>query len=568
MILSINNKLYNLSDVEPYVLSKINAIESAYARRLISLIRYMQELNGETNIPDPPYPWQSKFKSSMFYQKVFFAYFYLRSFLEKAFENLFTVDTDNEHLQVLLTKILQHYIKVLNVKDALSKILYYSLLSGYGFLYITYNEDLKRIDLQVVNPLHSKITPDLNYICLTEYLPIPEAIRRYNLTYDQIKPYIVPQEDPEHTVFTYLQKLYNDRLVRIDKFYGIIFLPDDIITPHLYIVLNKQKLITAEIMPDKITPFVVEFLYGINTQVSFADLVYPYYVQDTILTRAILDSALVNLTLGFEIDTTLVDEDSLADELRPWKIFYTRGGGDVQAIRPIKLANFDPNALPIRNLIQNEATNISAITEFIMGLPSSRSRITAREVALKTHQTQMTLAIFIERLETVFISQLLTKLLYYILKYEAPNLQQILTTEEILFLSTVTPDDILSQVKFKIRGFTSVVQKSERLEKIMTLLELFGQLGLLPILNIEKLIHEILYNLDLPPDIIQVNKLAQLIQAYQTTQLQQEQQEQIVELLKLIPKLIKHPSMENVDIPQLLTQLTGIQIPQKPYEED
>jgi hypothetical protein len=151
MILSINNKLYNLPDVEPYVLSKINAIESAYARRLTSLIRYMQELNGETNIPDPPYPWQSKFKSSMFYQKVFFAYFYLRSFLEKAFENLFTVDTDNEHLQVLLTKILQHYIKVLNVKDALSKILYYSLLSGYGFLYITYNEDLKRIDLQFVN---------------------------------------------------------------------------------------------------------------------------------------------------------------------------------------------------------------------------------------------------------------------------------------------------------------------------------------------------------------------------------------------------------------------------------
>lgn len=564
MLLSINNKLYNLSDVEPYVISKINVIESAYSRRLTSLIRYMKELNDETNIPDPPYPWQSKFKSSMFYQKIFFAYFYLRSFLEKAFENLFTIDTDNEHLQILLTKILQHYIKVLNIKDALSKILYYSLLSGYGFIYITYNEDLKRIDLQVVNPLHSKITPDLNYINLTEYLPIPEAIRRYNLTYDQIKPYIIPQEDPEHTVFTYLQKLYDDKLTRIDKLYGIIFLPDDIITPHLYIVLNKQKLISAEIMSDKITPFVVEFLYGINTQVSFADLVYPYYVQDTILTRAILDSALVNLTLGFEIDTTLVDEDSLADELKPWKIFYTRGG-DAQAIKPIKLANFDPNSLPIRNLIQNEATNVSAITEFIMGLPSSRSRITAREVVLKTHQTQMTLAIFIERLETVFISQLLTKLLYYIFKYEAPNLQQLLTPDEFFLLSTITPDDILSQIKFKIRGFTSVVQKNERLEKIMSLLELFGQLGLLPILNIEKLIHEILYNLDLPPDIIEVNKLAQLLQASQTTNLQQQQQ--IADLLSLISKLAKHPSMENIDLPQLLTQLTGIPIPQKTDEE-
>jgi hypothetical protein len=565
MILSINNRIYSYDDVESYVLNQLLAVESAYSRRLASLIRYMQELNGETNIPDPPYAWQSKFVSSMFYQKIFFAYFYLRSFLDKAFENLFTIDTDNEYLQVLLTKILQHYIKVLNVKDALSKVLFYSLLSGYGFIYITYNEDLKRLDLQVVNPLHSKITPDLNYVCITEYLPVPEAIRRYNLTYDQIKSYIAPQDDPEYSVLTYLQKVYNDRIVRIDKLYGIVFLPDDIITPHLYTIINKTKLINAEIMPDKITPFVVEFLYGVNTQVSYADLIYPYYVQDTILTRAILDSALVNLTLGFEIDTTVIEEDSLSDELKPWKIFYTRGGGDVQAIRPIKLANFDPNALPIRNLIQNEATNVSAITEFIMGLPSSRSRITAKEVALKTHQTQMTLAIFIERLETVFVSQLLTKLLYYIFKYEAPNLQQLLTPEELNLLATITPDDILSQIKFKIRGFTTVVQKNERLEKIMSLLELFGQLGLLPILNLEKLIHEILYNLDLPPDIIEVNKLAQLLQAYHSSNLQQ--QEQINQLLTLIAKLSKHPSMENIDLPQLLSQLTGIPIPQKDHEE-
>jgi hypothetical protein len=250
--------------------------------------------------------------------------------------------------------------------------------------------------------------------------------------------------------------------------------------------------------------------------------------------------------------------------LKPWKIFYTRGGGEIQAVRPIKLANFDPNALPIRNLIQNEATNVSAITEFIMGLPSSRSRVTAKEVSLKTQQTQLTLAIFIERLETVFVSQLLTKLLYYILKYEAPNLQQLLTPEELNLLATITPDDILSQIKFKIRGFTNVVQKNERLEKIMSLLELFGQLNLLPILNIEKLIHEILYSLDLPPDIVEVNKLAQLLQAIQPAQLQQQQK--IHELLALISKLSKHPSMENIDIPKLLSELTGIQIPEKKTE--
>jgi hypothetical protein len=99
----------------------------------------------------------------------------------------------------------------------------------------------------------------------------------------------------------------------------------------------------------------------------------------------------------------------------------------------------------------------------------------------------------------------------------------------------------------------------------MSLLELFGQLGLLPILNIEKLIHEILYILDLPPDIIEVNKLAQLLQTYYSTNLQQQQQ--ITELLALIAKLAKHPSMENIDMPTLLSQLTGIPIPQKDHEE-
>jgi histidyl-tRNA synthetase len=99
----------------------------------------------------------------------------------------------------------------------------------------------------------------------------------------------------------------------------------------------------------------------------------------------------------------------------------------------------------------------------------------------------------------------------------------------------------------------------------MSLLELFGQLNLLPIINIEKLIHEILYNLDLPPDIIEVNKLAQLIQASQSTELQHQQK--LAELLTLLSKFSKHPSMEDIDMPKLLSELTGVPIPEKKNEE-
>ena len=564
MVISLNNKIYSLKDVEADVISQINAVESAYSKRLSSIIRYMSELNGDTNIPEPLYQWQSRFVSSLFYQKVFFAYAYLRSFLDKAFDQLFTVETDDPLLRETVTKTLQHYLKVLNVKDALSKVLYYSLLSGYGFVYFDYNQDLRRLDLQVIDPLHVKITPDLNYVCITKYLPIPEAIRQFNLSYDELSPYIAPQDDPENLVYSYLRRIYNDKLVRIDYFYGTVFLNNDIIPPHFYIVINKDKLLYAEIMPDRITPFVVEFLYGVNTQVSFADLIYPYHVQDTILTRAILDSAFINMTLGFEIDTTVLKEDSLDEELRPWKIFYTTGGSEIQAVRPIKLANFDPNMLPIRNLIQNEATNVSAITEFIMGMPSSRSRVTAREVMIKTQQTQTTLAIFIERLETVFINQLLNKLLYFIIKYEAQNLQQILTPEEFNLLATISPLEIISQIKFKIRSFSNIVQRNERLEKILALIELFGQLGILSILRLDKLIYELLYNLDLPTDLIQPDQLAQLLVNIQTA----PQQQQITQFLTLLTKLSKHPSMENIDLPKLLSELTGINIPVQKYEEE
>ncbi len=231
-------------------------------------------------------------------------------------------------------------------------------------------------------------------------------------------------------------------------------------------------------------------------------------MQDTILTRTLLDTAILSLTIGIELDASSIDPDTPIKELEPFQIVYKKTPEEV--IRNFSLANFNPNVLPIRQLILQEATNISAITEFLMGLPTSKGRPTAKEVALKTQQSIQTLSVFIEKFETSFLNKTLQKLLYYILKYEAPNLQQLLTPEEFLILSEIKPQDISSQIKFKITSFSNLIQKQEKLEKILSAISLLSELNLAQVINPISLIQEILFLLDLPKDLIDINQLFQI----------------------------------------------------------
>ena len=524
MLLSIQGKIYTIEEIQDKVISLINQIESAYQKRLINLKRYFKELNGETTIPDPQFEWQSRFVSSLFYQKIFFAYALLRKFLDKAFENLFEVETENPVLQSAIKRVLEHYIKILDLKTVLSQTLYYSLLSAYGLIYFDYDTNLRRITIQTFNPLLTKITPDKNYVCITKYLPAPEVIRRYKVELTADDFYSLTTEEEE--TYTYLKNIYNNALVRIDEIYGILVVnPDDVILPTKYIVLNKQKVIEAESFYDHEKPFVVEFLYGIDAQISFADLVYPYHVQDTIITRAFLDTALLTLSIGIEMDVTSLDPDASPENLQPFMVLRKKTPEDV--IKNFSLANFNPNVLPIRQLILQEATNISAITEFLMGLPTSKGRPTAKEVMLKTQQSIQTLSVFVEKFETSFLKQVLQKLLYFIIKYEANNLAKgILANypEEFIALSEIKPEEIYRQVDFKITAFSQIVDKQAKLEKFLATLGVLSDLGLAQAINPIALIRELMSLLDLPKDLL--NPQALLSSTTPQSEEEQEKQEE------------------------------------------
>lgn len=502
MLLTTTGRIVNITEAENGAVNLLNAIESAYYTRMTKLKDYFKEINGQTVIPPPKLEWQSNFVSSLFYQKIFFAYSLLRKFLDKAFENLFIVETNDPILREAIHKVLTHYIQITNLKQTLSEVLYYSLFSGYGLIYFDYDTKLKQITLTACNPLLTKITPDKNYLVITQYLPTPQAIEKYNLDPNEVLFYNLTTEEEE--TFYYLKNITNNAITRIDEIYGTVVLNGhEAILPARYILVNKNKLIQAEILDPLEKPYVCEFLYGINAQVSYADLIYPYHVQDTILTRTLLDTAILSLTIGIELDATSIDTDKTITELEPFQIVYKKTTEDV--IKNFSLANFNPNVLPIRQLILNEATNISALTEFVMGLPTSKGRPTAKEVALKTQQSIQTLSVFIEKFETFFLTQVLEKLLYYIIKYEAPNLQNLLPAQEFVALSEISPVDLQKRIKFKIISMSQTLQKQERIEKLMSFLQLLGELNLIPVLDLNKLIREFLYLLDLPTDILNPN---------------------------------------------------------------
>ncbi len=259
MLLSIQGKIYTNEEIENHALHLLNEIESAYILRQTKIRDYLKELNGQTVIPPPRLKWQSNFVSSLFYQKIFFAYSLLRKFLDKAFENLFDIETDNQLLRQTLFKTLSHYIKTLDLKEHLRQILFYSLLSGYGLLYFDYDTKLKKITIQTFNPLLTKVTPDQNYLCITKYIPTVQAIIDYNLDPSENLFYNLSTE--EEATFHYLKNIYNKAITRIDEIYGtLVISPSDATLPSKFVILNKQKLIQAETLPEEEKPFVIEFL--------------------------------------------------------------------------------------------------------------------------------------------------------------------------------------------------------------------------------------------------------------------------------------------------------------------
>lgn len=521
-------------ELETFALSVYRELQSVSQLRRNKVIDYLSELNGNSSIPEPDDStgnWRTNVKSSIFFQKVLFAYLYLRALLHKSTHSLLSFESSRyTYLPSIYRKVFDLGVYKTSLFTAIDKALWYSILSGELALLIDTEyvvdewEDVEfTVVVKALNPLQYYRSSDGQFYAYDLFLPIekikglsklwkypPEKLEVYNLSTDKDRT-------------DYLITAMRDRATygKITYLYGRYVNSEGIVSlPLKFTIYNDKYLVDVEnlLHVDKQLPIVSVFFYSREMQMSYADMVWDYYKEDSRLMRAIIDRAILSTTMGFEINTSALATKDEVFTVKPFTVIKTVS--DTPAIRPFSMASFDPNVLPVRQLILQEAQNVSALTEFLMGLPTSKGRPTAREVALKTQMNQNIISTIINRIEDEFIAKVSRKLISLMFQYHLNEIinSGMLEPAELRELNELINRAILENKEacyylikelykgttIRVEGMSGVIKQKEELENILNVVELSANLGLLPFLNMVEIFKRVFHILQLDSELVRI----------------------------------------------------------------
>ncbi|MGC8941086.1 MAG: hypothetical protein ACP5KF_00310 [Sulfurihydrogenibium sp.] len=516
--------------LESYVIQIYENLKSINTIRHKAVIDYLAELNGNSSIPDPDTTtgnWRSNLKSSIFFQKTIFAYLYLRSLIQKSTQNLLQFDSPTyTYLPSAYKKIFDYAIHKTRYFDAIDKALYYAILSSVYAIKIEaqYNVDeWEDVELNIVcepiHPLNFYYSADKSAYAIDSYTPVEKVFKLrefWNKKNVEIKPYL--SQDNEDRTYYKVSHLSQKPYAKITTIYARYIDEDSVSIPYKFVLLNDKDLVDYEPLSyaDRRFPIIHTSFYSEDMQMSYADLLWEYYKEDSRFLRAILDRALLSTASGFEINVAALDNQAKEFTVKPFTIITTMS--EQPAVRPFSLASFDPNVLPVRQLILQEAQNVSALTEFLMGLPTSKGRPTAKEVALKTQMNQQIISTIIYRLENEFIKQTAQKLISLFLQYKFEEVLELLNENERrefnLFINKAVAEgrepyyylikELYKGLNIRVEGVSGVVKAKEEVENIMQFIEMAANMGLTPYLDVAKAFEILFKKLEIPSDIVRI----------------------------------------------------------------
>lgn len=567
------------AELESYVKSLYSELESLNSKRISQITTYFKELNGNSYIPQPEEDWQSDLKSSVFFQKIIFTYLFLRSLLKKSSSNLVAFEARDPYFASALKKVFNYASYKTNLYGAVDKSLFYSLLSGDFTLNIDVQykvdewEDIElELVVQPVEPLRFFSTPEKDVFAVVEFVDYEHAYKLMELLWEKkvdLKPY--GKNDLKDNTYFYTLPQTQKPYVKLTTIYAR-FIKDTVSLPYKFVIVNDEDLVLYEPVnhSDKKPPIISVSFYSDDMQLSYADLIWGYYKEDTRFLRAILDRALLSTAMGFEVNTTYIQSQKDELEIRPFAVYYSTS--DTPAFRPFQLASFDPNVLPVRQLIVNEATNISAITEFIMGLPTSKGRPTAKEVTLKASMNQQVMSTIIERLEGKFISDVVKKLLSLAFQYKMAEIERLLDENELRAVNVYRQKavvegkkeyhylvkELYKGVDVKVEGISGLLRQQDELQTLMDFVSVVSQFGLASYIDMTKVLGKLVAELGFPADIVRQPTQEELVAMAQQQAILNQKQREILEYLMREGKDISKVKPENLQyIANLLIQTEG-----------
>jgi hypothetical protein len=213
----------------------------------------------------------------------------------------------------------------------------------------------------------------------------------------------------------------------------------------------------------------------------------------------------VYLSIGhiIEIDKTKLDEETaskLEKGFQPFTILLKNSPDPV--IQVSTLAQFNPSVLPLLQFYQQEIQNSTGLTEFLMGLPTSKGRPTAREIMIKTQQSGAVLDSIAIRIENEIIEKIIHKLLILIIQNEkVEKIQQILGDNfeylKPFFVSEEARQELAlllkEEIGIRVDGITQTLHRREQIENLLEFLTTVVQLPVANEINFKYYLERLTY---------------------------------------------------------------------------
>lgn len=201
-----------------------------------------------------------------------------------------------------------------------------------------------------------------------------------------------------------------------------------------------------------------------------------------------LDSALFAGIRAFEIDLDQIeDPQQVLNGIYPGKVFTTRkAGADTQTIRDVKIGGVSRDVVEVYGMLNTEFQNATAVTEFISGALSTAPGRTATEVVTKQQQGLGIFGEMARNLEGNVLEPMLEQLAALIVQHHdeflSDEIVEILGPEMAVELSVASAGERASRfeqdrIRVRASGISSLLNRTEEIQKINTLLQSLGQLG-------------------------------------------------------------------------------------------
>jgi len=555
------------TQLENFVVGVYNELKSLNENRHSRVRDYIRELNGNSVIPDPDLNWQSNIKSSLFFQKLAFAYYYFRSLVDRASKNLLTFYASDPHSKIpsILKKCYDLAIYKSDFFQEVGLTLFYGLLSGHLALLIDtdleidqFGEVEKKLVVKALHPLDFYVSNDGSFYAYDVYVPLEKAYRLqkfWMIQPEKLEPYstTTSKETVEHLVKSSRRRSF----VKLTYIYGRYVDNDVVSVPIRITLLNDIKFVDVDVInhADNILPIIHTYFYAPDFQLSYADLIWDYYKEDTRLLRSFIDRVLLSTATAFEINESAIAAKGEL-EIAPYMVFKTNTSE--QAVRTFQLASIDPNALPFRQMILMEAQNITAISEILEGKPTSKGRPTAKEILIKSQLNMQYVNTLINRIEEEFIVKAVRKMLAVFIQYFIDEIPSMLTPEEQEEFNILVNQALLENkpkyynlvkqiykgITIRVEGLSGVIRQKEELESLLSVLELFSELGALPFLNVPIIVKRIADIMQLPSELVRIPTPEEMQAMAQAQKAKEENIRQFIKqilsdeemLLKIAPK--------------------------------